>query len=126
MSIYNNSPFKLSVHPSGIKMAGLGVFTKQIIPNDTVIGQYDGEIVEGKRIKNPDYTVYVSGKISINAIKTPRCIFAMINDAHNSQFKNNCKFVRSGKKMFIMSTCVIDDNSELFIGYGHQYWQSKS
>ena len=86
---YNNTKFILDIKPSNIKNGGNGLFSLQNIPNETMIGYYKGDILSGNN-KVTDYSFQISKKYFIDAKEFPRCYIAMINDAKNSQFVNNC------------------------------------
>lgn len=123
---YNNSQFALVVKQSQIPNSGNGVYTLQHIPKDTVIAEYLGKIVPcSERIKDPDYTVYVNRKISIDAQYYPRCYMAMINDTFGTDFAVNCKFKKCGKRVHVIASSDIAPGEELFLSYGSAYWQSR-
>ena len=114
------------VKESQIVNGGKGVYTLEFISAMTVIGEYLGKIIpSGQKVKNTDYTFYISKKTSIDAQNYPRCILAMINDAHGSQFITNCQFKKQGKHVYIVTISDIIADSELFIDYGQQYWKSR-
>ena len=123
---YNNSTFDLEIKVSRIVNAGNGVFTKVFIPKFTIIGKYEGQIkLNGGKKYNSDYTLIVSKKLSIDASKFPRVYMAMLNDAHSSDFHNNCVFKKIGNSIYIMSSENIEVQSELFVSYGLDYWKSR-
>lgn len=124
---YHSSCFELYIDDSKIKEAGLGVFTNEIIPKNTIIDEYKGELVEISEYKFNPYMYSLKdnqSKIIIDASKLPRCYMGMLNDSINSKFKNNCEFEPDieNKKVYIVSTRDIQAGEELFIGYGYNYW----
>ena len=132
---YNSSEFELYIDTSQIKGAGLGVFTEDDIPEDTIIDQYRGELIES--FDSPENTMYYyelvkpnkeTGEkgLGIDAFKFPRCYMAMINDACvEKDFTNNCEFEDDiqNKKINIITTRDINAGEELFVSYGEDYWK---
>jgi hypothetical protein len=122
---YNNSKYNLVLKESTIKNAGLGVFTLEKILSKEFVGYYDG--IKKTRKKSGLYYFEINNKIGIDAEKYPRCYMAMINDIYNTNNKVNCEFILDEKKQLveIWSIIDIDENSELFISYGNDYWSNK-
>ena len=135
LNLYHKSSFDLYVDKSSIPNSGFGIFTRSNIPKDTYIDDYYGEIVES--CYGGEYYFSITEKLGINAITTPRCYMAMLNDAsyrptskrklskfieHN--YKNNCYFVTDieNKRVKVYSSVDIIPNTELFISYGENYW----
>ncbi len=133
MEYYHKSKFDLYIDKSSITNSGLGVFTKQFIPKDSFIDEYYGEIID--YIYGGDYYFKIDKDYGINAEKFPRCYMAMLNDAsyrptskrklkkfssHN--FSNNCCFKIEDNKIKIYSIKDIEENTELFVSYGSEYW----
>jgi hypothetical protein len=120
---YNNTVLKLDIKKSQILLAGFGVFANEFIPKNTICGTYDGKcIIGGYKMKHSNYLIFISKKLSIDAQEYPRCYMAMINDAYNSDFVNNCIFIYKKKKVIIMTTQDINIGDELFVSYGSSYW----
>jgi hypothetical protein len=132
---YNNTKFMLNVEKSNIENAGLGIFTYEDIPKEVQIGYYIGVLKEGDDDCVGDYSFSLNKKYYLDAHKHPRCYVAMINDAHNSKFKNNCEFRieledSNGKKykpherkITLWSIKKIKKYNELFASYGTDYWK---
>lgn len=127
---YNNTNFILNVKKSNIKNAGNGLYSVQNIPKDTMIGFYKGNILFGNN-KITDYSFEISPKYFIDASEFPRCYIAMINDAQNSQFVNNCEFrmienkIKKNNKICLYSIKDIKKGDELFASYGEEYWKTR-
>ena len=127
---YNNTKFILDIKPSNIKNGGNGLFSLQNIPNETMIGYYIGDILSGNN-KVTDYSFQISKKYFIDAKEFPRCYIAMINDAKNSQFVNNCEFriiekkIKKNNKICLYSIKDIKRYDELFASYGDEYWTTR-
>lgn len=128
---YNNTKFILDIKPSNIKNGGNGLFSLQNIPNETMIGYYAGDILSGNN-KVTDYSFQISKKYFIDAKEFPRCFIAMINDAKNSQFVNNCEFriienkIKKKNKICLYSIKNIKRCDELFASYGDEYWTTRN
>ena len=128
---YNNTKFILDIKPSNIKNGGNGLFSLQNIPNETMIGYYIGDVLSGNN-KVTDYSFQISKKYFIDAKEFPRCYIAMINDAKNSQFVNNCEFriiekkIKKNNKICLYSIKDIKRCDELFASYGDEYWTTRN
>ena len=137
MKTYTFSQFDLFIGPSNIPNSGLGVFTKDFIPKDTLIDGYFGRYVEG--LYGGEYYFKIDDYLGIDASEEPRCFMSFLNDAsfvptskrklknfikHN--FTNNCKFVVDieNKKVKVYSLVDIYPGNELFVSYGVDYWNS--
>ena len=136
LELYHHSSFNLYISTSNILNSGLGVFTNSFIPKDTYIDSYYGEYIEG--FPGGEYFFRIDHDGGINAINTPRCYMAMLNDAsyrpsskrglrkfveHN--YKNNCYFKNNieDKKVEVYSLIDLHPGTELFISYGDDYWK---
>jgi hypothetical protein len=117
---FHNSRFKLSIRNSNIPFSGNGVFTEDFIPPNTFIDLYLGDICF--YAKCGSYFVEIDENCGINAIAFPRCYMAMINDAHKSQFSNNCEIRINSGNVEVWSIHPIDQGRELFMSYGDAFW----
>jgi hypothetical protein len=133
VSYYNDGHFDLYITKSRLQDAGLGVYTDDFIPENTIIGEYTGEIVEAYNLETNDYYYELVEPdeangimgIGIDSSKLPRCYMAMINDAQFSKkYSNNCIFDGDveQKKVYVVSSRDIEPDEELFISYGEGYW----
>lgn len=120
----------LVVKPSTIPGAGKGLFTKILIPKDTLIIEYDGDIVAWKDIKaewDNDYIYYVNSQHVINARHRMDAIARYINDANGFKkmkgFSNNCLYKKIGTAVWVQATRDIPPRGELFVSYGREYWE---
>ena len=147
---YYNSSFQLYLADSQVPNAGIGVFTKEIIPAGVCIDEYTGEVLSSNRISN--YALEVRADCFIDACELPRCYMAMINDCSyiarrvirrkkrwititpNAYYGKdgrrliiNCEFVvdRATGRAFIHSLVDIPAGAELFVEYGPEYWKSR-
>ncbi len=144
---YHHSSFNLYLSQSQIPNAGLGVYTRDHIPPNTLIDGYFG--IELNVNMGGDYNLRINDNSYIDASDFPRCYMAMINDcefiakkvikknkkniditpkynldANNNPLVTNCKFITDSinNKGYIYSIKHIEPNSELFISYGNSYW----
>lgn len=132
-NFYNDGPFDLYITRSQLPDSGLGVYTNDFIPEDTIIGEYKGELVQSYKLESNDYFYElveadeangVMG-IGIDASKFPRCYATMLNDAQFSKtYSNNCIFEGDleTNKVFLVSIRDIEPSEELFVSYGDGYW----
>lgn len=144
--------YKLKVKKSTIKNAGLGLFTDSFIPKNSTITLYPGKIINRKEYQsmlntNPRhidlYYVVEIDKILIIADHKSRNkneLGHLINDVDmldysqftlndgiryiNSYHDTNCELVldKKNKLFYVVSLKDIEENSELFIHYGIEYW----
>jgi SET domain-containing protein len=132
---HNSSEFNLYIDDSQIKGSGLGVFTEDDILEDTIIGEYRGELIESfEQIDNDYYYQLIEPNketgqkgLGVDASKLPRCYMAMINDATlDKKYENNCMFEDDieNKKVYVITTRDIKAGEELFVSYGDSYWNS--
>ncbi len=129
----NTSKFDLYISKSGIKHAGSGVFTNDYIFEDTIVGEYNGELIESfepntsdyyYELVEPDKEKGIIG-VGIDAFKFPRDYMGMVNDASFEKvLKNNCEFQADieNKKVYIVAIRDIEPGEELFVSYGEGYW----
>jgi hypothetical protein len=132
-NFYNDGPFNLYITHSQLPDSGLGVYTDDFIPENTIIGEYTGELVKSYNLETNDYFYELveaneaSGVmgVGIDSSKLPRCYMAMINDAQFSKtYTNNCVFEGDieEEKVYVVSTRDIEPEEELFVSYGEGYW----
>ena len=131
---YNSSDFELYIDDSQIKGAGLGVYTDDDIPENMIIDEYRGELIESFEEKEGVYYYQIvepnkeTGQIGIgiDAVNLPRCYMAMMNDASfEKNLENNCDFESDieNKKVYIVTNREITAGEELFVSYGDGYWR---
>ena len=121
----------LIIKPSTIPGAGKGLFTKVLIPKDTMIIEYTGDICTWKEVKDEfdnDYIYYVNSQHVINARHRMDSKGRYINDA--SGFKkikgmsNNCMYKKIGTRVYVQAIRDIPPRSELLVSYGKGYWDT--
>jgi hypothetical protein len=121
---FHRSPFELYIGKSTIMQAGDGVFSKDMILANSIIDEYYGELYNIS-FSPSKYYLDIDGTCGIDAFNYPRCYMAMINDAYQSTFQNNCEFIIDiqAKRAFIKAMHDIPPDTELFISYGTEYWK---
>lgn len=122
----------LYVKRSRLPNSGKGLFTKVFIPKGTRIVEYKGRRTVWKDVKDDDgkngYIFYINSKCVIDALPTVNALGRYANDARGySRVKgitNNSEYVVDGKRCFIEATKDIPAGSEIFVGYGAEYWKT--
>jgi len=125
----------LPVHIAPSPIHGLGVFASQIIPPNTLVGQYQGELINRRKFwrRYPRgwgrYVVALPDPwdgMFMDARDQPSHdnIGRYVNDARNTEWDNNCRFAMDagGKSMFIETLREISEGEELLVDYGDDYW----
>lgn len=122
----------LYVKKSILPNSGKGLFTKVFIPKGTRIVEYKGRRALWKDVKDDDgkngYIFYISSKCVIDALPTVHALGRYANDAKGygrvKGVTNNSEYVVDGKKCFIEAIRDIPPKSEIFVGYGAEYWKT--
>jgi uncharacterized protein len=120
----------LVVKRSKLKGAGKGLYTTKDIPRGTKIVEYKGKITKWKEVDDRDglngYIYYVNREHVIDASDTKDALARYANDAKGLQrvdgITNNCTYIIEGVKVYIKAMWNIPAGSELFVGYGKEYW----
>ena len=120
----------LKIKRSTLPGAGKGLFTKKFIPKGTRIVEYKGKISSWKEADHQHggngYIYYVKRYHVIDALPRPKALARYANDAQGmikvKGITNNSDYVEDGLKVFIESKKDIPANSEIFVGYGKEYW----
>ncbi len=120
---YHTSPFDIYIETSQIPNAGYGVYTKEFIPEGSVVDEYYGELYEIQHSPSRYYLEIDKG-VGIDAFNYPRCYMAMINDTYGTGHTINCEFVcdKEARRAYIRCLKDIQPNTELFVSYGNAYW----
>ena len=121
---------QLLVKRSTLKGAGKGLFTTMDIPRGTKIVEYKGKVSSWKEVNSHaglnGYIYYVNRNHVIDARPARRAMARYANDAkgivRSDGVNNNCTYIIEGIKVFIKSMRDIPAGSELFVGYGKEYW----
>lgn len=121
---------QLIVRRSTLKGAGKGLFTTLDIPKGKKIVEYKGKISTWKEVNEPEafngYIYYVNRHHVIDAAPATGALARYANDAKGivraEGLRNNCSYHIEGLRVFIYSMRDIPAGSELFVGYGKEYW----
>jgi SET domain-containing protein len=121
---------QLIVKRSTLKGAGKGLFTTKDIPKGKKIVEYKGRITKWKEVDSHDgmngYIYYVNRNHVIDASDTKEALARYANDAkgmvRTHGLNNNCTYRIEGLRVYIYAMRNIPAGSELFVGYGKEYW----
>ncbi len=121
---------QLIVKRSTLKGAGKGLFTTKDIPKGKKIVEYKGKITKWKEVDSHDgmngYIYYVNRNHVIDASDTKEALARYANDAkgmvRTEGLNNNCTYRIEGLRVYIYAMRNIPAGSELFVGYGKEYW----
>lgn len=121
----------LSVRPSQIPNAGMGLYTEEAISAGTLIVEYTGEITTWDAVKSDwknMYIYFVNDDHVINAKDQPESYGRYANDAqgltHSKNLSNNCEFANIDGRIYIKALKNIAANEELLVAYGEDYWET--
>jgi SET domain-containing protein len=120
----------LIVKRSTLKGAGKGLFTNKDILRGTKIVEYKGKVTTWKEVDDHrglnGYIYYVTRDHVIDARTTKEALARYANDAkgllRTEGLSNNCTYIIEGLKVYIKAMRNIPAGSELFVGYGKEYW----
>lgn len=121
---------QLLVKESNLPGSGKGLFTKIFIPKGTRIIEYKGKITTWKDADHQDgtnsYIYFVTKNHVIDSHPHEHELARFVNDARGltrvKGITNNCIYVEEGLRIFIESKKNIPAGTELFVGYGKEYW----
>ncbi|HLI92193.1 MAG TPA: SET domain-containing protein [Puia sp.] len=121
---------QLVVKRSTLKGAGRGLFTTKAIPKGKKIVEYKGKVTKWKEVNDRHglngYIYYVNRNHVIDAWGSKTALGRYANDAkglfRSEGLSNNCTYRIEGLRVFIYSMRSIPAGSELFVGYGKEYW----
>jgi SET domain-containing protein len=121
---------QLRIKRSTLPGAGKGLFTTRFIPKGTRIVEYKGKISRWKDANHQNggngYIYYVKRDHVIDALPRPKALARYANDAQGmikvKGMSNNSDYVEDGLRVYIEAKKDIPKNSEIFVGYGKEYW----
>jgi hypothetical protein len=121
---------QLIVKRSTLRGAGKGLFTTRDIPRGTKIVEYKGRVTKWREVDSQEglngYIYYVNRNHVIDAGPVKQAVARYANDAkgivRTEGVINNCTYIIEGLKVYIKSMRHIPAGSELFVGYGKEYW----
>lgn len=119
------------VKRSTLPDAGKGLFTKKAIAKGSKIVEYTGTITKWKDVEHNDganpYIFYVNKNHVIDANNHKDSVARYANDARGlvkiKGLVNNAEFVEEGVRVFLVAKKDIPKGSEIFVGYGKEYWE---
>jgi uncharacterized protein len=123
---------QLYTKASQIPNAGKGLYTKKDIAKGDRIVEYTGRVSSWKDAYHQDganpYIFFASRNHVIDASVDVNSLGRYANDARGltriKGLNNNCSFIKEGKRVFIEADKNIPAGSELFVGYGKEYWDT--
>ena len=121
---------QLAIKKSTLPGAGKGLFTTKPILKGAKIVEYKGKITTWKEVDDRKglnaYIYYVTRQHVIDARTTKEALARYANDAKGllrvEGITNNCTYIIEGVKVYIKAMRHIPAGSELFAGYGKEYW----
>lgn len=130
---YQLMPFlekQLYIKKSTLSGAGKGLFTSKSIPKGKTICEYKGHITTWKEVDDRKgknvYIYYVNRNHVIDAWHNKEELARYANDAKGLTrevgISNNCKYEIEGVRVFLIAMRDIPADTELFVGYGKEYW----
>ena len=120
---------QLRIKKSQLPGAGKGLYTTVFIPKGTLIVEYKGRITSWKEVDhdNNGNIYYVKRDHVIDARPYKKAFARYANDANGltrvKGLNNNAEYTEQGLKVYIKSTKDIPAGSEIFVGYGKDYWK---
>lgn len=123
---------KLFVKESTLPGAGKGLFTTEFIAKDTCIIEYRGTISTWKNVNHDDgnnaYVFFVNNNHVVDACNHLHELGRYANDAKGLKqtkgLTNNARYVVDKKRIFIYAVKNIAAGTEIFVGYGKDYWDT--
>ncbi len=122
----------LLIKKSQLPNAGKGLFTSKAIEKNTLIIEYEGEIIDWKEYEKrvaedkDGYLFFINKKRCIDAFSTPQHKARFANDAQGltrvKGLKNNARYEVIKDRCFIMAERNIAAGEEIFVSYTKEYW----
>ena len=123
---------QLFVGRSSIPFGGNGLFTRKPIRKGERIVEYKGKITSWKDVNHRNgsngYIYYVNRNHVLDAFGYSKAHGRYANDARGmgrkKGLRNNAAYETKGLKVFIDAVKDIPAGSEIFVGYGKEYWDA--
>jgi uncharacterized protein len=120
----------LFIRRSSIPSGGKGLFTRRLIRKGTRIVEYKGKITSWKEVDHRGgtngYIYFINRKHVLDAYTYKKALARYANDARGmgrkKGLKNNAAYETVGLKVYIDAINDIPAGSEIFVGYGREYW----
>jgi SET domain-containing protein len=123
----------LVVKGSTLGGTGKGLFTDVFIPKGTRITEYKGKAMTWKQAQalpeeHNGYVFWFSDRHVIDAWNTEKGVAHFANDAKGIKrmpgVVNNSEYETEQGRCYLVSTRDIPAGSEIFVGYGGEYWRA--
>jgi SET domain-containing protein len=123
---------QLFIRRSSLPAGGKGLFTRKMIPKGERIIEYKGRITSWKAVNHRKgtngYIYFISHKHVLDAFTYKKALGRYANDARGIVKKrgvtNNAAYKTERRKVFIDAIKNIPAGTEIFVGYGKEYWDS--
>jgi uncharacterized protein len=123
---------QLFVRRSNIPQGGKGLFTKKNIRKGERIVEYKGKMVTWKEVNHRNgrngYIYYINRNNVLDAYTYKKSLGRYANDARGigrvKGITNNSIYNSEGLKVYIEAIKDIPAGSEIFVGYGKEYWDA--
>jgi uncharacterized protein len=120
----------LFIRRSSIPLGGKGLFTRRMIRKGTRIVEYKGKVTSWKEVDHREgtngYIYFINRKHVLDAFTYSKALGRYANDAkgmgRKKGLKNNAVYETVGLKVYIDAIEDIPAGSEIFVGYGKEYW----
>mmetsp|Transcript_7472 Transcript_7472/g.14608 ORF Transcript_7472/g.14608 Transcript_7472/m.14608 type:complete len:180 (-) Transcript_7472:124-663(-) len=117
------------VAESRLRGAGLGLYAKVDIPENTVLCYYTGKVLSLMKVlraRDTDYVMGLSLNVHVDAKDYPDVLARYIND-HGDPRCINAKFVKEPKlrRAAVVSIKRICAGCEIYASYGQSYWRKR-
>lgn len=118
----------LELKKSKIRNAGIGCFSKTIIPAGTMIGPYNGrymKLIERNKVRDGTYIWKINNDLFVDGKKFKKNNpLRYVNGAKTALQKSkiNCEVKFINSKVYYMTIRDILPNEELIISYGDHYF----
>jgi len=124
----------LSIKPSQLPRAGLGLFAEKDFKKGDIIVKYDGEKISWKECLKRNqaqelygyYYLYINSRKCIDAQYTLWAKGRYANDAAGlsrvAGLRNNARYEVVKGEVFITASRNIKAGVEIFVSYGRSYW----
>ena len=122
----------LYISRSSIPSGGLGLFTRVLIRKGERIIEYKGKVTTWKEVNHRNgtngYIYYINRKHVVDAFTYRKALGRYANDARGrvrkKGLRNNATYKTEGLKVYIDAIKDIPAGSEIFVGYGKEYWEA--
>ena len=108
------------------------MFTRTLIRKGARIVEYKGKVTTWKDVNHRNgtngYIYFISHKHVLDAYTYRKALGRYANDARGIErkkgLKNNASYETIGLKVYIDATKDIPAGTEIFVGYGKEYWDA--